>query len=101
MIYDEFKQVLIVTILDPNEHIAIVLNNPPCDQDTVLDYLYDNAENIKTSYYRYYNHRVYLVLNKDIILKDTLVDYETVTDLPEIVLDPQLDNESQLSGDNI
>lgn len=92
MTYDEFNQVLTVPIIDANTHVAIVLNFPPCDQDSVLAYFNEHAENIKNSYYRYYNGRVYMVLNNDIVLKDTLVEYETVSDIPVFEPDSSGDN---------
>jgi hypothetical protein len=82
MTYDEFQQVMYVHDADSEKHIGIVLINPPCDQNSILDYFVEHAENIKTAFHVYRFNRVYMLLNKDIVLKDTLVEYEIVTDLP-------------------
>jgi hypothetical protein len=94
MTYEDFKQYLHLDNIDSNKHIAIVLSNPPCERDQFPDYLSENADNIQTFYFINKYSRFFAILNKDVVLKDTLVEYESVTDLPTEIVEPGI------NGDN-
>lgn len=82
MTYEDFKQYLHLDNIDDKTHIAILLSNPPGDQASFPDYFSANAENIQIFYFLLKYGKAFIILNKDVILKDTLIDYELVTDLP-------------------
>ena len=95
MIYEEFRQYLHLADIDSDRHIAIVLLNPPCEQNQFPEYFSENADNIQTFYFINQYGRFFAILNKDVVLKDTLSEYESVTDLPKIITQSE-----EVSGDN-
>lgn len=79
MTYDEFKQVFYLADMEEWKHVAIIMSTPPCEPDSFIEYLSENTENLQSINYLFRGGKVYIVANKDIVLKDTLVEYELAT----------------------
>jgi hypothetical protein len=61
------------------KNVAIILSTPPCDPASFIEYFSENTENLQSVDYIFRGGKVYIVANKDIVLKDTLVEYELAT----------------------
>jgi len=79
MTYDEFKQVFYLASMEEWKNVAIILSTPPCDPASFIEYFSENTENLQSVDYIFRGGKVYIVANKDIVLKDTLVEYELAT----------------------
>lgn len=88
MTYEEFVQTFNYSGIDFSIHKSIIMFNPPCNSDSFLEYFIENVENLTDIHHLFLDNRVYIIVNKDVILKDTLSSYEEVSDpVIEIVED--------------
>jgi hypothetical protein len=75
MTYEEFVQIFNYSGVDFSIHQAIVIFNPPCNLDTFVDYFIENVDNLKEIHHLFVDRRVYVIVNNDIVFKDTLASY--------------------------
>jgi hypothetical protein len=78
MTFEEFVQIFNYSGVDFSIHRAIVMFNPPCDSDTFLDYFIENVDNLTDIHHLFVDNRVYVIVNNDIVFKDTLSAYVAV-----------------------
>ena len=75
MTYEEFVQIFNFSGMDFLKSRAIVIFNPPCDSNIFLDYFIENVDNLTDMHHLFVDNRVYIIVNNDIVFKDTLASY--------------------------
>jgi hypothetical protein len=81
MTYDEFKLALDVSEIYDNSHIGLVLNREIPD-DGFMAIFQEHVDNLRVCFHRTQHGNTYIIMNKDVELKETLENYEIVNNLP-------------------